>query len=67
MVWMAQDVYAALYDDAYSLEDDLKMVSVWRDITTNLGDTVGVTRIHDLLIKELGEEGPSMLDQFDDL
>ena len=64
---MAQDVYAALYDDAFTLEDDLKMVSVWRDITTNLGDTVGVTRIHDLLIKELGEEGPSMLDQFDEL
>lgn len=65
MVWIAQDVYAALFDEASSLEDQLKMVAVWRDIATGLGDVAGVTRIHDLLVGALGEQGPLMLGQFE--
>lgn len=60
---MAQDAYTALLREASSLEYQLKMVVVWRDITTTLGDVTGVERIHDLLINELGEEGPLMLGQ----
>lgn len=62
---MAQDVYAALFDHTLGLEDQLKMVAVWRDITTSLGDAAGVWRIHDLLVAALGEQGSLMLGQFE--
>lgn len=65
VVWMAQDVYAELLGHIRTLEDQLKIVAVWRDITSDLGDAAGVVRIHDLLITTIGENGPFMLDGFD--
>lgn len=65
VVWMAQDVYAGLLRQVRALADQLKMVAVWRDITSELGDAAGVVRIHDLLISTIGENGPFMLDSFD--
>lgn len=62
---MAQDVYAGLLCQVHELADQLKMVAVWRDITSELGDTAGVMKIHDLLITAFGENGPFMLDRFD--
>lgn len=46
------------------LKDQLQMVVVWRDIAQRMGDGDGVVRIHDLLIEELGEEGPMLLGEF---
>ncbi|MCJ1467666.1 hypothetical protein MMC07_006291 [Pseudocyphellaria aurata] len=65
VVWMAQDVYAGLLRHVHELADQLKMVAVWRDIVTGLGDTAGVEKIHDLLITAFGENGPFMLNGFD--
>lgn len=58
---MAQDVYAALLNLVRGLNDQLQMVVVWRDIAQGMGDGDGVMRIHDLLVEELGEEGPMLL------
>lgn len=65
VVWLAQDVYAALLRQAHGLRAQLKMVAVWRDIVADLEDATGVTMIHDLLIKAIGENGPLMLSRFD--
>lgn len=66
MVWMAQDVYAGLLCQVRVLADQLRMVAVWRQITSGRGDTAGVMRIHDLLISNIGDNGPFLLDGFDD-
>lgn len=63
VVWMAQDVYTALLKQSVNLMDQLEIVAVWRDITSDIGDDRGVASIHDFLIKALGEEGPLMLGQ----
>ena len=65
VVWKAQDVYAALLCQTHGLRDQLKMVAVWRDIASDLGDMNGVVRIHDLLIQAIGENGPLLLNHFD--
>lgn len=62
---MAQDVYAGLLRHVRTLVDQLKMVAVWRDITSGLGDAAGVARIHDSLIVAIGENGPFMLNIFE--
>lgn len=41
------------------------MAVVWRDIAQGMGDGVGVAKIHDLLVVELGEEGPMLLGEFE--
>lgn len=64
VVWMAQDVYAALLDLVRGLKDQLQMVVVWRDIAQGMDDGDGVMKIHDLLVEELGEEGPMLLGEF---
>lgn len=61
MVWLAQDVYSLLLSRARGLGDQLRMVLKWREITSDLDDAAGVAKIHDILIKALGEEGPLML------
>lgn len=63
---MAQDVYAGLLCQVRVLTDQLRIVAVWREVTSELGDTAGVVRIHDLLISNIGEKGPFLLDGFDD-
>lgn len=65
VVWMAQDVYAALLRQVRALADQLKMVTVWRDIMHNLGDADGIKKIHDILITAIGENGPLLLDNLD--
>lgn len=62
---LAQEVYMALLDRVHGLRDQLKMVTMWRDIVTDLGDTAGVVKIHDLLIKAIGENGPLLLSHYD--
>lgn len=62
---MAQDVYAGLLRHVRTLIDQLKMVAVWRDMTSDLGDAAGVARIHDSLIVAFGEKGPLMLNMFE--
>lgn len=64
VVWMAQDVYAALLNLVRGLKDQLQMVVVWRDIAQGMDDADGVMKIHDLLVEELGEEGPMLLGEF---
>lgn len=61
---MAQDVYAALLNLVRGLKDQLQMVVVWRDIAHGMNDGDGVMKIHDLLVEELGEEGPMLLGEF---
>lgn len=61
---MAQDVYAALLNLVRGLKDQLQMVFVWRDIAQGMDDGDGVMKIHDLLVEELGEEGPMLLGEF---
>lgn len=62
VVWLAQDVYAALLgDDEPTLRSQLKLVTMWRDIVGSLNDDEGVAKIHDLLIDALGQEGPMLL------
>lgn len=61
---MAQDVYAALLNLVRGLKDQLQMVVVWRDIARGMDDGDGVMKIHDLLVEELGEEGPMFLGEF---
>lgn len=64
VVWMAQDVYVALLNLVRGLKDQLQMVVVWRDIAHGMDDGDGVMKIHDLLVEELGEEGPMLLGEF---
>ena len=61
VVWLAQDAYIGLLGEVQDLADQLKLVTIWRDITKCLGNVDGVARIHDLLLGELGEEGPLLL------
>lgn len=61
---MAQDVYAILLNRVRGLRDQLQMAVVWRDIAQGMGDVEGVAKIHDLLVVELGEEGPMLLGEF---
>lgn len=65
VVWIAQDVYAALLNRVRGLREQLQMAVVWRDIALGMGDGVGVAKIHDLLVVELGEEGPMLLGEFE--
>lgn len=62
---MAQDVYAALLNRVSGLREQLQMAVVWRDIAQGMGDGIGVAKIHDLLVVELGEEGPMLLGEFE--
>lgn len=54
VVWLAQDVYVARLRRARGLEEQLKMVELWRDIMFTLGDTEGVGKLHDMLHQVLG-------------
>ena len=44
-----------------TLQSQLELVTIWRDIVGFLQDDEGVAKIHDLLIGALGQEGPMML------
>ncbi|KAL8952430.1 MAG: hypothetical protein Q9222_001665 [Ikaeria aurantiellina] len=63
VVWLGQEVYIALVDRAEDeFKDYLRIVTLWRDLTRDLGNEDGVNKIHTFLMDELGEVGPSLLD-----
>lgn len=63
VVWFAQDVYKAHLELVRCLDDQLKLVNMFRDMTSKVGYTHGIIKIHDLLAEEFGDQGPLMLGQ----
>ena len=61
VIWQAQKTYGALLNMADSLEQQLRLVTVWKNMLQALGDVEGLARMRDLLVRELGEEGPLLL------
>lgn len=63
MVWFAQDVYKAHLSRIRCLDDQLRLVNMFRDIASKVSHINGIIEIHDLLAQELGDQGPLMLGQ----
>ncbi|KAL8717356.1 MAG: hypothetical protein Q9225_005390 [Loekoesia sp. 1 TL-2023] len=62
VVWLGQDVYAGLLAKAEGrFLDRLRIVKVLRGVARYLNDEDAVGKIHELLVAELGEDGPGML------
>jgi hypothetical protein len=47
----------------HNLEDQLKLVTLWRNITKSLGDKKGLAEIYQLLMEALGENDPMVLER----
>ena len=62
---MAQDVYAARLEGAHSLEDQLEMVRLWRDLTVFLNDWQGHIKMQRLMTEALGEVGVELLGEIE--
>ena len=45
----------------HGLEDQLKLVALWRNITKSLGDQQGLAKIYKLLMEALEEDDPLLL------
>ena len=63
VIWLAQDVYGALLLGKHELEDQLKLVTLWRNITKSLGDQKGLATIYQLLTEALEEDDPMLLER----
>ena len=63
VVWFAQDVYKAHLALIRCLDDQLRLVNLFRDMASKVSHTNGIIMIHDLLAQEFGDQGPLMLGQ----
>ena len=61
VVWLAQDVYKAHYDKLETIDDQLELVRLWRDILAHFDDLEGVRKVENLLAGVWGEDAPKML------
>lgn len=62
---MARYVYQSYLAMADELEAQLKMVTLYRNITAQVGDMTGVGVIYGLLMGEVGDEAPFLLGPLD--
>lgn len=60
VVWLAQDVYKALYEKLETTDDQLELVRLWRDILAYLNDLEGVRKVENLLAGVWGEDARKM-------
>ena len=58
VVWLAQDVYAAELELMRTLEDQFRLISVWRNIMITLNCEKGLNRIDELLSKAVVGQVP---------
>lgn len=61
VTWQAQKTYGALLNLADSLEQQLRLITVWKNMLEALGDAEALARMWELLVRDLGEEGPFLL------
>ncbi|KAL8826227.1 MAG: hypothetical protein Q9191_003938 [Dirinaria sp. TL-2023a] len=61
VVWMAQDVYKALYGRVQTVDDQLQLVKLWRDILIYLDTWESVRKVEMLLAGAWGEGAGKML------
>ncbi|KAL8679805.1 MAG: hypothetical protein Q9186_003921 [Xanthomendoza sp. 1 TL-2023] len=63
IIWLAQDVYEAAYPDVVEapLREQLRVVTIFRNLAVHLEGEEGKKTIHDILMPELGEEGLALL------
>ena len=56
-------MYTAHLDGAKTLQDQLRLVDMLRDMASKVAPPEGIAKIHDLLTQEFGDHGPLMLGQ----
>lgn len=65
VVWLAQDVYGAYMERAQNVDDQLKMVKLWRDLVVFLSDWRGHARMQQLVAEAWGKDGAQMLGEIE--
>ena len=54
VVWLAQDVYASDLGKLKTLDDQTRLIMLWKDILVRLKDNEGLVKMNELLLKALG-------------
>lgn len=65
VVWLAQDVYSAYSNGVQTLDDQLHLVRIWRDLLLHFDDHEGVRKIEALLVQALGKDAVRILGKSD--